>query len=217
MQADFSRTLSLLRQEKKISQKNAAACLGVSQALLSHYENGVREPGLSFVARASEFYGVSCDYLLGRSMTRTQNAINPESLIDVSAQKDNVLRGSAFAMLNKKLIVNSVALILDVLASCPNRQIVTEVSAYLSTAVYKIFRFVYNLDTDNKQDEFPVPADVFSEMCDVELKKHELKMRQLAAENTEMPLSPKKLGEDFPTLAPSLFSLLHNVSDKISK
>ena len=42
---DFSRILSLLRQEKGISQRKAAAALGISQALLSHYENGIREPG----------------------------------------------------------------------------------------------------------------------------------------------------------------------------
>ena len=36
MREDFSRTLSLLRQERGISQRRAAADLGVSQALLSH-------------------------------------------------------------------------------------------------------------------------------------------------------------------------------------
>ena len=45
MREDFSRTLSLLRQERGVSQRKAAADLGVSQALLSHYENGIREPG----------------------------------------------------------------------------------------------------------------------------------------------------------------------------
>ena len=70
MASDFSRTLALLRREKKISQRMAANDLGVSQALLSHYENGLREPGLSFVVRAADYYGVSCDYLLGRSMAR---------------------------------------------------------------------------------------------------------------------------------------------------
>ena len=44
MATDFSRTLALLRREKKISQRTAAGDLGVSQALLSHYENGLREP-----------------------------------------------------------------------------------------------------------------------------------------------------------------------------
>ena len=40
--SEFSRTLSLLRQEAGISQRKAAAALGISQALLSHYENGIR-------------------------------------------------------------------------------------------------------------------------------------------------------------------------------
>ena len=70
MNADFSRTLALLRQEKEISQRKAAADLGISQALLSHYENGVREPGLAFVKKACDYYHVSADYLLGRTLDR---------------------------------------------------------------------------------------------------------------------------------------------------
>ena len=63
----FQDTLSCLRRERKISQRQAAAALGISQALLSHYENGAREPGLAFVCRACDYYGVTADYLLGRS------------------------------------------------------------------------------------------------------------------------------------------------------
>ena len=48
---DFARVLSLLRQEKGLSQRQAAKELGISQALLSHYEHGVREPGLPFLCR----------------------------------------------------------------------------------------------------------------------------------------------------------------------
>ena len=61
MATDFSRTLSLLRQEKGVSQRKAAAELGISQALLSHYENGIREPGLAFVTRVCDYYHVSAD------------------------------------------------------------------------------------------------------------------------------------------------------------
>ena len=61
MASDFSRTLALLRREKKISQRTAAGDLGVSQALLSHYENGLREPGLPFVVRAADYYGVDLE------------------------------------------------------------------------------------------------------------------------------------------------------------
>lgn len=67
MNGAFSETLSKLRQARGVSQKVAAAQLGVSQALLSHYENGIREPGLEFVCRACDYYGVSSDLLLGRT------------------------------------------------------------------------------------------------------------------------------------------------------
>lgn len=67
MERTFSHTLSELRREKGVSQRRAAADLKISQALLSHYENGAREPGLGFVCRACEYYGVSADYMLGLS------------------------------------------------------------------------------------------------------------------------------------------------------
>ena len=46
-----SRVLSLLRQEKGVSQRKAAAELGISQALLSNYENGIRESWYSPLLR----------------------------------------------------------------------------------------------------------------------------------------------------------------------
>ena len=67
MNVMFSQALSYLRHEKGISQRQAAQDLRISQALLSHYENGAREPGLAFVCRACDYYGVSADYLLCRS------------------------------------------------------------------------------------------------------------------------------------------------------
>ena len=65
----FSEKLSVLRKEKGVSQRTVAGELSISQALLSHYEKGIREPGLDFVARACRYYGVTADYLLGLSET----------------------------------------------------------------------------------------------------------------------------------------------------
>ena len=78
MNADFSRTLALLRQEKGISQRKAAKELGISQALLSHYENGIREPGLAFVKKA-------CDYYQDRKSTRLNSSHNNQSRMPSSA------------------------------------------------------------------------------------------------------------------------------------
>ena len=67
MNCDFPKIISNLRKSKGISQKQAAIDLGISQALLSHYEKGIRECGLDFLIKLSEYYEVSCDELLGVS------------------------------------------------------------------------------------------------------------------------------------------------------
>lgn len=80
MSTTVAARLVTLRKDKKMSQKEAAKSLGVSQALLSHYENGIRECGLDFLCKASSFYDVSADYLLGLSDTR----VAADTLFDFS-------------------------------------------------------------------------------------------------------------------------------------
>lgn len=63
----FSEKITELRKTKGLSQKKVSQELGISQALLSHYENGLRECGLDFVVKIANYYGVSCDFLLGNS------------------------------------------------------------------------------------------------------------------------------------------------------
>ena len=64
---NYAERLYELRTEKGLSQKEAANDLGVSQALLSHYEKGIREFGLDFLNRAADYYKVTTDYILGRT------------------------------------------------------------------------------------------------------------------------------------------------------
>lgn len=78
----FAAILSQLRKERGCSQKKAAADLGISQALLSHYEKGIRECGLDFVIKCSDYYGVTTDYLLGVSSNRY--GIDEEYLYKIS-------------------------------------------------------------------------------------------------------------------------------------
>ena len=73
MSIGFASKISSLRREKNITQKDAAKDLGVSQALLSHYEKGIRECNLEFVKKAAVYYNVSADFLLGLSDTKHGN------------------------------------------------------------------------------------------------------------------------------------------------
>lgn len=98
MSANFPLRLSDLRKEKNISQKEAASCLGVSQALLSHYEKGIRECGLDFLQRACDYYDVTSDYLLGMTDSRhgLNDIYNKETLVtDTELRIKTLLRALA--------------------------------------------------------------------------------------------------------------------------
>ena len=83
MASNFSGTLSSLRKTRGWSQRKVANDLGISQALLSHYENGLREPRLDFVAKICDYYEVSADYVLGRVDEPDPVAYLAESMRDV--------------------------------------------------------------------------------------------------------------------------------------
>ena len=214
MVSDFPRTLCLLRQEKKISQRKAAGELNVSQALLSHYENGVREPGLSFVVKAAEYYGVSTDYLLGRTMARDGGVILAEDVADSSSEKDNVLRGSAAAMLSKKLLVNSTSLLYEQIGK--EKQLCKTASDYLNASFYKLYRLIYQMDGDSRENAFGAHQASCSELCDMELKRCEAALREMIGQGeTAVDMSLEHLAQNWPRLAPSLLQLLHGVDEKI--
>jgi len=162
---DFARSLSVLRRDKGVSQRTAAKALGISQALLSHYENGAREPGLAFVRRACDYYHVSADFLLGRTLSRDGLTIDAEEFYDASNDRDHVLRGSIVATLNKKLLVNSVGLLFDLLGKVGSREAVMAAYYYLGDAVYQLFRHLFRTPGTQNEDFFSIPPARFEAGC----------------------------------------------------
>ena len=94
MERNFSQTMSALRRARGLNQRQAAADLNISQALLSHYETGAREPGLDFVCRACRYYGVSADYLLGLSDAPEGTDQILTALEELSSALDSLVRSS---------------------------------------------------------------------------------------------------------------------------
>ena len=62
---NFRENLRTLRKERHVSQEVLAEYLGVSQRLVSHYENGKCEPCLDYLCRLAEYFDVSLDTLVG--------------------------------------------------------------------------------------------------------------------------------------------------------
>ena len=160
MNTEFSRTLSLLRQERGVSQRLAAGELGISQALLSHYENGAREPGLAFVVRACEYYHVSADFLLGRTLSREGGALTEDDLVSM-ADQGNILRGSVLATLQSKLIGGAVGVLFDLLGKLNDKSAVNEAAQLLGGAIYILFRRLHRAGGGNEA-MFSAPAELVS-------------------------------------------------------
>lgn len=63
----FGDRLRHLRAERDLTQGRIAAQLGVTTAAVGMWERGQREPDGDMLCRIADMFGVSLDYLLGRS------------------------------------------------------------------------------------------------------------------------------------------------------
>ena len=222
MATDFSRSLALLRKERGLSQRAAAAGLGVSQALLSHYETGAREPGLPFIVRACDFYGVSADFLLGRTMVRDGSPIDPDAIYDAQTDNQNRLgRVSAAAILGRKMVVNAVSVLFDLAGRSGSTALTTELTNYFGGAVYKIFRHFYALSGSSEQGFFSVPSCVYSPAADADMSRSEARLLAVLHQKSDAPSLPKlsndSLTEEYPQLVRSLLTLTHQAGDRAAK
>lgn len=103
MERNFPIILCELRKEKGLSQKDAAAQLGISQALLSHYEKGIRECGQSFLIKVADFYDVTCDYLLGRTPEKNDLTAVASTIFE-TAEGDN--KPTSQTLVKASMLVN---------------------------------------------------------------------------------------------------------------
>ena len=63
----FAERILELRKEKNISQATLAKNIGVSYAVVCYWETDRSEPTAPNIVKLAEYFGVSCDYLLGKS------------------------------------------------------------------------------------------------------------------------------------------------------
>lgn len=205
MNKDFPRIITFLRKERGISQKDAAADLGVSQALLSHYEKGIRECGLDFLVRAADYYEVSADYLLGRTVQRT-----PASVTELpDSDEFHHLKGNMVNQINRRLLTNTTTIIFDLLAQMGSKQLAGAACSYLMCAEYHIFRALYNAGGENPQSMFSLPESRCQSLTTAAmLAQLEAVQNVIENEKLSLTLSPDILSGYFEKGASSLFNLI---------
>ena len=64
---DLAGRIKLLREQAHLTQLELAQILNISNSALSQYESGSRAPSDEMKAKIADHFGVSLDYLYGRS------------------------------------------------------------------------------------------------------------------------------------------------------
>ncbi len=226
MNSDFARIITLQRKERKISQKKAAADLGISQALLSHYEKGIRECGLDFLVKIADYYNVSCDYLLGRTPEPGGKTLTMEEIPDDDG--NNEMPSTETIRFYRKVINNSISLLFSFAQRANSVTLIREVSAYLMLSVYKLFRIIYNACSDNDQKLFRIPKVVANDSANGIISLSEANIKAASSgivigandcvkDASTLYVTTATLSKDFSEYASSLLNLIKISEDSIAR
>ena len=63
-------TMKLLRESKKLTKKQVADAIGITERAYITYEYGQRDVSTDTLQKLANFYGVTTDYLLGRETNK---------------------------------------------------------------------------------------------------------------------------------------------------
>lgn len=95
----IGQTIKNLRRSKKLSQTEFAKIVGVSQTTVTAWETGKADPSSLAIIRIADYFGVTADYLLGRSKkendtdsidyTELERALDNAKTFDGKPMSDN--------------------------------------------------------------------------------------------------------------------------------
>jgi transcriptional regulator with XRE-family HTH domain len=89
--ATFGERFRQLRKEKDLTQEQLAEIFYTNKGSISKYEHDKQVPEIELLKKLADFFGVSVDYLLGRSDTRNSDVIE-EAMFDQKKFRDLLLR-----------------------------------------------------------------------------------------------------------------------------
>ena len=129
------------------------------------------------------------------------------------------------ATLNKKLLVNSLDMLFDLLGRVGSKEAVTAASNYLGDAIYKMFRHLYRAPSTQNEGFFSIPANHFLAGCtDADMTYSEADyLDALAAQvkdagRDSFPvITNDTLAQSYPGAYQSLLQIVHNTGERVNK
>lgn len=192
--------------------------LGVSQALLSHYEKGIRECSLDFVVKAADYYNVSCDYLLGKTADREYDISEP-------VKEKTSKKQSAAQIVNRRLIASMMNVIYDFAATAKNRKLDRTINNYFMIMLYRVFRRLYSANGENPPELFNVPKELYSGYAYAVMDKYYTDIGSMTDKDSagylsafdHLITSPEQLAEEYPDSASEIFNVIQQAENSILK
>jgi hypothetical protein len=139
-------------------------------------------------------------------------------LYDSSGEKGS-LRGSIAATLQKKLLVNAINLLFELLGRTGSREAISAAGGYLGGAFYQVYRALHRA-SGSKDTYFALPGEAFSADA-VDAQMHIQRAHYAAAlgalteQETPMPaMDNETLSESYPGLMQSVTQVLHTTEEQ---
>lgn len=113
----FGERIKGLRSEAGLSQSQLCKELNLKQTRLSSYETGQNMPSVEILESLADYFGVTVDYLLGRSPEPHGIIIEggdlPQALIDANVDMVGVLESQ---VINGKMSDGAIARVLEIMS-----------------------------------------------------------------------------------------------------
>lgn len=90
----FPQRLKELRENKKMTQKELGKTMNASYQTIGSWERGERQPSYETVSQLADFFGVTTDYLYGRTdIEKNPYKLSTKETKDIAVEVQNMLDG----------------------------------------------------------------------------------------------------------------------------
>ena len=146
-----------LREQMGLSQQKLATELNISRPSITKYERNEREPSFAVLLKISDFFGVSSDYLLGRTEESNENTYR----YNEGVKRLEKIRATSFLVGNEEFDKEQESAVNGLLASYlsviepekPNSLDYIYLADILVSAIDEFYYDVFNVLNDTKENE----------------------------------------------------------------
>ena len=168
--------------------------------------------------KACDYYHVSADYLLGRTLDRDGGMIDAESLYDSSDERARCAAASP-PRCKKKMLVNTAGVLFELLGKTNDRTLITSAGSYLGGAFYQLYRALHRA-SGGKEGYFGLDATAYqSGAVDAQMRADYIAYVSSLAQLSEKDgafasMEDEALASLYPGLMQSVTQVLHSTEEK---